>query len=69
MSMYRERLYHFKTQRKLWNYFAKNAGYHEGMQIYSFAGICAVDTRELWLMTIEEWKKDIADQAKRFLTG
>ena len=65
--LFRPRLYHIKSEKKLWKYFEEYAGFNENMQAYVCAGIVSSDTRDLWLKLVEEWKQDIADQARRLL--
>ena len=68
MNNFRLRLYPYKTEEDLWDYFCEHAGYNEEMQIYQCAGIVSNDTKDLWSELKKEWEEDIKNRAKEVLS-
>ena len=65
--MFRNKLSQIKTEKKLFEYFSKNARYVEDQQSYYCAGIYSDDTRKLFQKLKVEWIKDKKNDVKRMV--
>ena len=67
--MFRNKLSHIDTEKQLFNYFCRNAGWQENCSAYYCAGLYASDTADLFKKLKKAWKEDRKNDTKRILNG
>lgn len=64
---FRNRIYRFKTEDDLFEYFCIHAHYSSSAKIYTCIGLCASETDVLWEHVKDAWLDDKKAVAKELL--